>query len=72
MSRFTDRELTAQEYAWLTHAGRGDGEAQILLLESRRSDPKFDIRSLPMALFIDASDECMAEITRPALPLTFL
>lgn len=72
MNRFTERELTAQEYAYLTHAARGDGEAQILLLESRRLDPKFDIRSLEMTLFMDATDECIEQIRKSAVRTNFL
>lgn len=67
MSEFTDRECTAQEYAWLLAAGRGDIEAQMLLMEARRINPNFDVRSLPMSLFVDATDVCITELKKSSI-----
>ena len=65
-NRFVDREMTVREMIYLSKAGQGDFESQVLLVESRLKEPIVDLRDWPMSNFGPLTEECMAGIGESA------
>jgi hypothetical protein len=61
-NRFVTRELTVTEMIYLSKAGHGDFEAQVLLIESRLIEPIVNLREMTISDFRALTEECMAAV----------